>query len=122
VYQRLLDARLTPVSTTYTALISAYGKAGKLDAALDTFSAMVAAGCERSVLTYSALIGAAEKAGRWEAALALGERMAGDGCAPNTVTCNSLIMACAQGELGGRGLRCEGLGGGGLLLWMGQLV
>jgi pentatricopeptide repeat domain-containing protein 1 len=41
VYQRLLEAGLQPISTTYTALISAYAKGGNLDRALDTFKQMV---------------------------------------------------------------------------------
>jgi pentatricopeptide repeat domain-containing protein 1 len=98
VYQKLLEAGLQPISTTYTALISAYGKAGQLDNALDTFQTMLQRGCERSVITYSALISACEKAGRWELALQLFEQMQREGCAPNTVTYNSLITACQQGE------------------------
>jgi pentatricopeptide repeat protein len=98
VYQKLLESGLQPISTTYTALISAYGKAGQLDKALDTFQTMLQRGCERSVITYSALISACEKAGRWELALQLFEQMQREGCAPNTVTYNSLITACQQGE------------------------
>jgi pentatricopeptide repeat protein len=97
VYQKLLDCRLQPIATTYTALISAYGKAGQLDKALDTFQAMIYHGCERSVITYSSLISACEKAGKWELALQLFEQMQREGCAPNTVTYNSLITACQQG-------------------------
>lgn len=41
VYGRLLEAGLQPISTTYTALISAYAKGGQLDRALDTFKQMV---------------------------------------------------------------------------------
>ena len=41
VYARMMALRYVPTSTTYTALISAYGKAGQLDAALDTFDQMV---------------------------------------------------------------------------------
>jgi pentatricopeptide repeat protein len=43
VYGRLLEAGLAPISTTYTALISAYAKGGQLDRALDTFKQMVRA-------------------------------------------------------------------------------
>lgn len=98
VYQKLLETGLQPISTTYTALISAYGKAGQLEQALDTFQTMIQQGCERSVITYSALISACEKAGRWELALQLFDQMQKEGCAPNTVTYNSLITACQQGE------------------------
>jgi pentatricopeptide repeat domain-containing protein 1 len=97
VYQKLLDAGLQPISTTYTALISAFGKAGQLDKALDTFQTMIQQGCERSVITYSALISACEKAGKWEVALDLFDQMQHEGCRPNTVTYNSLITACQQG-------------------------
>jgi pentatricopeptide repeat domain-containing protein 1 len=99
VYQKLLDANLSPIGTTYTALISAYGKAGKLECALETFQEMVRQGCERSVITYSALISACEKAGRWELALQLFDQMQQEGCTPNTVTYNALIMACSQGNV-----------------------
>lgn len=97
VYQKLLDAGLQPISTTYTALISAFGKAGQLDKAMETFQTMIRQGCERSVITYSALISACEKAGRWELALELFDQMQHEGCTPNTVTYNSLITACQQG-------------------------
>jgi pentatricopeptide repeat protein len=103
VYQKLLDAGLQPISTTYTALISAFGKAGQLDKALETFQTMIQQGCERSVITYSALISACEKAGRWELALDLFDQMQHEGCNPNTVTYNSLITACQQGKLGETG-------------------
>lgn len=99
VYQKLLDAGLQPISTTYTALISAFGKAGQLDKAMETFQTMIQQGCERSVITYSALISACEKAGRWELALDLFDQMQHEGCNPNTVTYNSLITACQQGKL-----------------------
>lgn len=98
VYQKLLDAGLQPISTTYTALISAFGKAGQLDKAMETFHTMIQQGCERSVITYSALISACEKAGKWELALDLFDQMQREGCTPNTVTYNSLITACQQGE------------------------
>jgi pentatricopeptide repeat protein len=98
VYQKLLDAGLQPISTTYTALISAFGKAGQLDKAMETFQTMIQQGCERSVITYSALISACEKAGRWELALELFDQMQHEGCTPNTVTYNSLITACQQGR------------------------
>lgn len=98
MYQKLLDAGLQPISTTYTALISAFGKAGQLDKAMETFHTMIQQGCERSVITYSALISACEKAGKWELALDLFDQMQREGCTPNTVTYNSLITACQQGE------------------------
>lgn len=41
VFARMTALGYTPTSTTYTALISAYGKAGQLDAALNTFEQMV---------------------------------------------------------------------------------
>ena len=43
-----------PTSTTYTALISAYGKAGQLDSALNTFDQMVQPsvfGCKEFIVT-----------------------------------------------------------------------
>ena len=100
VYQKLLDAGLQPISTTYTALISAFGKAGQLDKAMETFHTMIQQGCERSVITYSALISACEKSGKWELALELFDKMQQEGCSPNTVTYNSLISACQQGGWG----------------------
>lgn len=98
VYEQLRNAGLQPNGTTYTALISVFGKAGQLDKAMDTFNTMVQQGLERSVITYSALMSACEKAGRWELAFELFSQMQRDRCKPNTVTYNSLIMACQQGN------------------------
>ncbi|KIY94758.1 Pentatricopeptide repeat-containing protein [Monoraphidium neglectum] len=97
VYQELLAENFAPNSTTYNALISAYGKLGQLDKVLEVYKDMVWKGLERSVITYSSLISACEKAGRWETALQLFDEMTRDGCSPNTVTYNSLITACGQG-------------------------
>ena len=41
VYDRMVQSGFRPTATTYTALISAYGKAGQLDNALDVFNQMV---------------------------------------------------------------------------------
>eukprot|EP00879_Flechtneria_rotunda_P008397 GHRR01008796.1.p1 GENE.GHRR01008796.1~~GHRR01008796.1.p1 ORF type:complete len:458 (+),score=137.47 GHRR01008796.1:1487-2860(+) len=97
VYQELQESGFEANSTTYNALISAYGKMGQLDRVLEVYKDMVWQGLERSVITYSSLISACEKAGRWETALQLFEEMQRDGCTPNTVTYNSLITACGQG-------------------------
>ena len=43
VYERMLTAGALPTATTYTALISAYGKNGQLDRALQIFDDMVRA-------------------------------------------------------------------------------
>ena len=116
----MIAAGYAPTSTTYTALISAYGKAAQLDKALGVFTKMACPssltkldilsravytsdvqmqqGCERNVITYSSLIAACEKAGRWQLALKLLEDMQRDHISPNTLTFNSLISACAQGE------------------------
>ena len=96
MYEGLRNAGHTPIATTYTALISAYGKAGQLDKALDTFYKMVQNGCERNIITYNALLATCEKGGRWELALQLFNQMHKEGCHPNTVTFNSLINVCAQ--------------------------
>lgn len=98
VYQELLDSGFDANSTTYNALISAYGKMGQLDRVLEVYKDMVYRGLDRSVITYSSLISACEKAERWETALQLFEEMQRDGCTPNTVTYNSLITACGQGK------------------------
>ena len=37
VYQRMLEEGYSPNSTTYNALISAYGKAGQLDKVMEVF-------------------------------------------------------------------------------------
>lgn len=65
----------SPNSTTYNALISAYGKAGQLDRVMEVFHEMMYRGCERNVITYSSLISACEKAGQWELALELFQEM-----------------------------------------------
>lgn len=41
VYERMLRSGYIPTSTTYTALISSYGKAGQLDRAIEVFNLMV---------------------------------------------------------------------------------
>ena len=41
MYERMLAAGAQPTATTYTALISAYGKNGQLDKALQIFQDMV---------------------------------------------------------------------------------
>lgn len=43
IYERMLAAGAQPTATTYTALISAYGKNGQLDKALQIFQ--VRCGC-----------------------------------------------------------------------------
>ena len=44
MYERMLAAGAQPTATTYTALISAYGKNGQLDKALQIFQDMVRQG------------------------------------------------------------------------------
>jgi len=57
----MIAAGVKPSATTYTALISAYGKRGMLDKAIGIFDDMSRFGCERNVITYSSLISACEK-------------------------------------------------------------
>lgn len=65
MYQRLLEAGLQPISTTYTALISAYAKGGQLDRALDTFKQMVrAAAAAGALLCRSANLSQRKRAAR----------------------------------------------------------
>ena len=96
-YSSILTSGATPNSTTYNALISAYGKVGQLNKALEVFHTMCRANIERSVITYSSLISACEKAGEANAALEVFDEMKREGCTPNTVTFNSLLAACAAG-------------------------
>lgn len=96
VYDRLVAAGHTPIATTYTALISAYGKSGQLHKALQTFNTMIRTGCERNIITYNALLATCERSGEWELALQLFNQMHKEGCHPNTVSFNSLINVCAQ--------------------------
>lgn len=96
MYERLRAAGHVPIATTYTALISAYGKTGELDKALETFRKMVQNGCERNIITYNALLATCEKGGAWELGLQLFNQMHKESCHPNTVTFNSLISVCAQ--------------------------
>ncbi len=44
VYRRMLEEGYSPNSTTYNALISAYGKAGQLDKVMEVFQVCVS--CE----------------------------------------------------------------------------
>eukprot|EP00798_Chlamydomonas_sp_ICE-L_P016767 gene16767-23042_t len=96
-YHRLNNEGQTPNSTTFNTLISAYGKLGQVDNALEVYQEMIRQNMERSVITYSSLISACEKGDQWETALNIFGEMRQEGCAPNTVTFNSLITACAQG-------------------------
>lgn len=96
VYDRLIAAGHTPIATTYTALISAYGKSGQLQKALQTFQTMIRTGCERNIITYNALLATCERGGQWELALQLFNQMHKEGCHPNTASFNSLINVCAQ--------------------------
>ena len=96
VYDRLVAAGHSPIATTYTALISAYGKSGQLQKALQTFQTMIRTGCERNIITYNALLATCERGGEWELALQLFNQMHKEGCHPNTVSFNSLINVCAQ--------------------------
>ena len=96
VYDRLIAAGHAPIATTYTALISAYGKSGQLQKALQTFETMIRTGCERNIITYNALLATCERGGDWKLALQLFNQMHKEGCHPNTVSFNSLINVCAQ--------------------------
>ena len=91
------DEGFSPNATTFNALITAHGKAGQLDRAMEAFREMRNKSCPRSVVTYSTLISACERVGQWRRALDLFAEMRPDGCVPNTVTYNSIIKACAQG-------------------------
>ena len=63
VYDRMVQSGFRPTATTYTALISAYGKAGQLDNALDVFNQMVSS----SILETSADLHTRLKMQQWKA-------------------------------------------------------
>jgi pentatricopeptide repeat domain-containing protein 1 len=52
----MVQSGVEPNTTTYNALISAYGKAGRTDKVMEIYHEMVEKGCERTVITYSSLI------------------------------------------------------------------
>jgi pentatricopeptide repeat domain-containing protein 1 len=93
----MIAAGVSPTATTFTGLITAYGKTGRIDQAMEVYRDMSMRGCERNVITYSSLISAAEKAGRLDIALELLKTMQKEGIRPNTITYNSLLAACCHG-------------------------
>jgi pentatricopeptide repeat domain-containing protein 1 len=56
VYQELRDSGFEANSTTYNALISAYGKLGQLDRVLEVYKDMVWRGLERRCVTRQLLL------------------------------------------------------------------
>lgn len=53
VYRRMLEEGYSPNSTTYNALISAYGKAGQLDKVMEVFQVGSAPGCRCTPLCHA---------------------------------------------------------------------
>ncbi|OWQ47595.1 hypothetical protein CDL60_09240 [Roseateles noduli] len=85
--------QVAPDVVIYSALISAYEKAGDPVGARAAFDEMEPKGLAPNVVTYGALISAYEKAGDPAGARAVFDAMEAKGLAPNVVTCNALISA-----------------------------
>lgn len=64
VYQELRDSGFEANSTTYNALISAYGKLGQLDRVLEVYKDMVWRGLERRWVAAGVCRQAGQQAGR----------------------------------------------------------
>ncbi|OWQ47593.1 hypothetical protein CDL60_09230 [Roseateles noduli] len=85
--------QVAPNVVIYSALISAYEKAGDLVGARAAFDEMERKDLAPDVVTYSALISAYEKAGDPVGARAALDEMERKGLAPDVVTYNALISA-----------------------------
>ena len=76
VYERMLTAGALPTATTYTALISAYGKNGQLDRALQIFDDMVRMLSDvDGAITFTALTTAYGKTGQLDRASYISDSM-----------------------------------------------
>lgn len=80
-----------PSAVTYNTLISACGKAGKYEEALEVAAAMRSAGHAPDSFTVCSLVAAAGTAGRWRSALATFRDFCAAGGRPNTATYNALV-------------------------------
>ncbi|KAG0493585.1 hypothetical protein HPP92_004579 [Vanilla planifolia] len=94
--QSLFDAlshRFPPDVVTYSNLVHAWCRAGRLDEAENAFSSMQAAGITPNVYTYTAVIDAMCRAGQLPRAQELLCQMIDSGCPPNAATFNCFMRA-----------------------------
>lgn len=83
-----------------TALVSFYGKMGRLSYALKVFNGM----STKKVCAWNAIIGSLASNGRESQALEMFEKMKGLALCPNEVTFVGVLSACARAELVGLGM------------------
>lgn len=71
------DAECAPNTVTYSSVISACERGGRLDKALEMYNEMLGLGIEPDLITYSAMVAACEKHGALDKALEVLVRMTG---------------------------------------------
>ncbi|KAL6073169.1 Chlororespiratory reduction 2 [Balamuthia mandrillaris] len=92
VHAQLLHQGLLPDVMLSTALISMYGKCGRIDEARAVFTAMK----ERNVVTWTSMIVAEIQCGNGKEALELFQQMQQAGVSPNSFTYTSVLKACGS--------------------------
>jgi leucine-rich PPR motif-containing protein len=92
------NAGVSPDTATYNALISAFGKGGRLGEALDAFSEMKLSQLRPTRRTYNAIISACARCenGSPSKAIAKFKEMKKARIVPDVTTYNTLIMACEK--------------------------
>lgn len=94
LFQAMIEEGCAPNLESYTALVSAYSRSGRLGEAFALLDRMKAtAGCRPDVQTYSILIKSCLHAYDFEKVKSLLADMTQAGIRPNTVTYNTLIDA-----------------------------
>ena len=88
-----------PCASTFTSLVTLFGKEGKLDACKEIFATMEDIGVKGDVMTYSSMINACAKAGAGKHALEVFNNMLALNIQPTIITFNCLLEACATGVL-----------------------
>jgi pentatricopeptide repeat protein len=88
----MFEATVTPDVISYNSAISALGKGGRWELALDVLGQMPQIGVIPDAISYSAVISACEDDGQWQLALNLLYR-----AKPDTTSFNAAISACAKG-------------------------
>lgn len=91
--QEMWDSGLEPTVHTYTSLMHALMRGGKLEAVIGLFEQMRDARVQPNVITYSTLISAYGKLGRWREVLESLGRMHDEGLSPNLWTYNNVMFA-----------------------------
>ncbi|KAL2644268.1 hypothetical protein R1flu_011855 [Riccia fluitans] len=90
------ENKCRPTVITYTRVIDALSKHGRIEAASEIFREMLKDGCPPNITTYNVLIHAFGAAGQPEAASELFNKLSELGCRPNYETYSALIMMHAK--------------------------